>query len=159
MGNYLTLVDRKYDIISSEPSYPVDQGFSHLFSKEFFELAKKRLNENGVYCQWIPTYLFTEEQMAMILKTFTTVFPNTTVWGVKDLEILFVGMAGDKPQPVDDMKQRVDGWLKGQGVEPEYSLYVKSEEIEKATSGYTGSINTDDTPVLEFYAARNMLVR
>lgn len=157
--NYLSLVNQRYDIISSEPSYPVDQGFSHLFSKEFFELVRSRLNENGVYCQWVPTYLFSEDQMVMILKTFTTVFPNTTAWGVEDLEILFVGMASDKPQPVDDMRRRVDDWLKVQGIEPKYALYVKSDEIEKATSGYSGSINSDDTPFLEFYAARNMLVR
>lgn len=155
--NYLMLVGEKYDIISSEPSYPVDQGFSHLFSKEFFELVKSRLNENGVFYQWVPTYLFNEEQMAMLLKTFSSVFPNTTVWGVEDKEAGFIGVAGDKPQPVAEMKRRVDFWLGQQGIKADYSLYVNTDIIEAATSGYTGPLNTDDHPVLEFYAARNML--
>lgn len=157
--NYLMLKDQRYDIVSSEPSYPVDQGFSHLFSKEFFELVKSRLNKGGVFCQWVPTYLFNKEEMTMILKTFVTVFPNTTVWGVDDMEILFIGNNGETPQPVDEMKKRVDGWLSEQKIEPKYSLYLNTDGLDEATRYYTGEINTDDMPILEFYASRNMLTR
>jgi spermidine synthase len=45
--NHLALTNRQYDVIISEPSNPWVSGQANLFSREFFELAKKHLNRGG----------------------------------------------------------------------------------------------------------------
>ncbi|MHB8841408.1 MAG: fused MFS/spermidine synthase, partial [Candidatus Aquicultor sp.] len=85
--NYLYTTDKTYDVITSEPSYPVSTHVSHLFTKEFFELVSKRLNKGGVYCQWIPRYIMRDDDMLMMFKTFTSTFPIHTS-GAPTLELV-----------------------------------------------------------------------
>jgi spermidine synthase len=67
--------DKKYDIISSEPSNPWIAGVSNLFTREFFRSAREHLNEGGVLAQWIQAYNFTLKDYLMIVRTMRTEFP------------------------------------------------------------------------------------
>lgn len=155
--NYLTIIGRKYDIISSEPSYPVDQGFSHLYSKEFFEIVKSRLNEGGVFCQWVPRYIFRGEEFRMILRTFQVVFPEVSVWKIKDSGDFL--LAGKKGGILDtgEMAKSIGEKLGGAGLSSEGVLLVSDrEDVENRLSSYKGAINTDNHPLVEFIGARRM---
>ena len=46
--SYLHITPSRFDMIVSEPSHPWVPGVANLFTKEFFELARKRLNDDGV---------------------------------------------------------------------------------------------------------------
>jgi len=46
--NFLLLSDRKFDIISSEPSYPTESSVSNLFTRKFYALASSKLNQGGI---------------------------------------------------------------------------------------------------------------
>ncbi len=108
--NYLETTDRTYDVITSEPSYPLSTHVSHLFTQEFYELAKSRLNEGGVFCQWIPRYLLTDDDTLMMMKTFAEVFPNSYIWGSNQggdeaVDMLLIGVNGDRaldPTAIDE---------------------------------------------------------
>ncbi|MBI4972685.1 MAG: fused MFS/spermidine synthase [Candidatus Omnitrophica bacterium] len=154
--NYLALVPKRYDVISSEPSYPVDQGISNLFSFEFFGLVKSRLTERGVFAQWLPGYLLSDEDKKMMIKTFGAVFPYTYGWDVAvSHDIILVGSNA----PLSDTKdifERVEKREKAQGIWRNYRLWFKPEDVRKAAAE-EGLVNTDDRPLIEFAAARNML--
>jgi spermidine synthase len=77
--NFLLVRPKKYDVISVDPAPPIwSAGTVNLYTKEFFDLCKSRLNDHGILCLWIPPVRDTDAMM--LLKTFCTVFPNTYVW-------------------------------------------------------------------------------
>ena len=48
------LVERtRYDLIVSQPSHPWLAGAANVFTRQFWEIVKSRLNERGVFGQWI----------------------------------------------------------------------------------------------------------
>jgi len=78
--NYLLTADRTYDVILSDSVHPAHSGNGNLYTLEYFQLAAKRLNENGIFSMWLPTYSMTSRNFQQILKAFIEVFPDTKVW-------------------------------------------------------------------------------
>ena len=154
--NYLLLVPKSYDIISSEPSYPVEQGVSNLFSVEFFRLVKSRLTEDGVFAQWLPGYLLSEEDRKVMIRTFGSVFPNTYVWYVVNSnDIIFVGSNSSLLEP-RDIFERIEKREKAQGMWGSYQLWLRPEDVRMIVKE-EGKVNSDDRPFLEFTTSRNMM--
>lgn len=56
--NWLLTREKPCDLIVSQPSNPWLSGNANLFTHEFYELAKKRLRPDGIFCLWIPLYDF-----------------------------------------------------------------------------------------------------
>lgn len=165
--NYLYTTNKKYDVVTSEPSYPVSTHISPLFTKEFFELVSKHLNEGGVYCQWIPRYIMRDEDMLMMFKTFTLVFPNTYIWGsnygVSDAQdVLMIGVKGNRKLDVQEINENVIRVAREKLAlqQLDFSFYADPETVLKLSRGTLpdGSpipLNTDDRPLLEFIAPKN----
>ena len=57
----LSLTDRQYDIVVSQPSHPWTAGASHLYTREFMELVRDHLTEEGVFLQWMNTSFVDDE--------------------------------------------------------------------------------------------------
>ena len=77
--NHVALTDKKYDIIISEPSNPWISGVGTLFTEEFFQLLKSKLNPGGIACIWVHTNL-SPESFKSIIKTYRRSFPNVVMW-------------------------------------------------------------------------------
>ena len=92
--SHLRLTRRRYDVIISEPSNPWMAGISALFTREFFEAARARLNPDGLVCQWAHTYDMSQADLQSIVRTFTSVFPQATMWLVGDGDLLLIGTNG-----------------------------------------------------------------
>lgn len=154
--NYLSLISKKYDIISSEPSYPVDQSISNLFSAEFFRLVKSRLTERGVFTQWLPGYLLSEEDTKAMIRTFGAVFPYTYVWKVPvSADIILLGSNSPLIEPGYIIK-RIEKRQKAEGISQNYALWFNPDEVKILVED-GGFMNTDDVPFIEFVAARRMV--
>src|SRR6185295_17034609 len=82
--SHLAFTTRRYDVIVSEPSNPWMAGIAALFTREFFETARLRLAPDGVICQWAHTYDISSSDLTSIVHTFTSVFPESTMWLVGD---------------------------------------------------------------------------
>jgi hypothetical protein len=78
--NALLLTERRFDAIVSQPSHPWSAGASHLYTREFFELAKSRLTPEGVFAQWIGLAFVDESLFRTLLATLTAVFENVQVY-------------------------------------------------------------------------------
>ena len=89
--SHLLLTNRKYDVIISEPSNPWIAGVAALFTREFFGAARDRLAPGGIMCQWANAYNISDGDLRSIAATFTSVFPNGSVWLVGGDDVLFVG--------------------------------------------------------------------
>lgn len=76
--NFLRLSDRTYDVITADIIQPQHAGAGLLYSREYFELARQALNDDGVMLQWIGQRPEVEYQL--IMRTFLQVFPHATLW-------------------------------------------------------------------------------
>src|SRR5205085_10935547 len=78
--NFLSLSDRKYDIIVSDPNEVFMTGAGNLYSRDFFETAKRHLTPDGILVQWVPLYQIGDREFRSLLKTFNAMFPHSTTW-------------------------------------------------------------------------------
>ncbi len=74
--NTLLLENTKYDLIAAQPSHPWLARASNVFTQEFFELVKSRLNEGGIYSQWVNLFNMDATTLRSIFNAFYTVFPE-----------------------------------------------------------------------------------
>lgn len=70
-------VTRRYTFIVSEPSNPWITGVSNLFTSEYWALARARLEQDGVMCQWVQLYALPPEALRGLIRTYLTQFPST----------------------------------------------------------------------------------
>ena len=78
--HFLLTTRESFDIITSDPIHPWVKGAAALYSTEYFELCKRRLNPGGVVTQWVPLY---ESNLAAVkseIATFLDAFPSGTIW-------------------------------------------------------------------------------
>src|SRR4029079_13784319 len=92
---YLRVTPNRYDMIVSEPSHPWVPGVANLFTREFFELGRDRLSDEGVFVQWVQIYQLSTETLRSVLATYQGVFPHVLVFRVggvdKGKDLLLVG--------------------------------------------------------------------
>jgi spermidine synthase len=95
--NYILATSRTYDVISTNA---VDPKYSPmLYTEEFYRLAKKKLNENGLLVAWLPLYGMSQSEVLALIKSAVAVFPNTTLWYNNPEHMLL--LASDSPLSID----------------------------------------------------------
>jgi spermidine synthase len=160
---YLRVTPARYDIIVSEPSHPWVPGVANLFTREFFELGRNRLNDEGVFAQWVQIYQLSTESLRSVLATYQSVFPHVLVFRVggvtKGKDLILLGSRA--PLTLDLLAARMQDprmaaellriSIKGPGdIE---SWYVCDEtQLSPAVAGAV--INTDDNMRVENRAPR-----
>lgn len=99
--NVLLASRERFDAILSDSIHPVFAGNSTLYTREYFQLCRERLNPGGVISMWLPLYSLRTDSYLSILRAFWEVFPQTVVW--YDLSVLneFTVVTGSlEPGPV-----------------------------------------------------------
>lgn len=90
--NTLLIEDNKYDIIAAQPSHPWLAGASNVFTLEFFKLVQSRLNEGGIFTQWINLFRMDVTTLRSLFSAFFTVFPEgVTFANLKTGDLMLVG--------------------------------------------------------------------
>ena len=109
--HYILTTKEKFDIITSDPIHPWVKGTSTLYSKEYFELAKRHLNPGGVVTQWVPLYESDLDTVKSEIATFFQVFPNGTIWGNdvngEGYDIVLLGTVEPPRIDVDEIESRL----------------------------------------------------
>ena len=76
--NHMLLTPSRYDIITADVIVPMHAGAGNLYSVEYYRLMRRVLDKHGIAIQWIGSTGETEYKL--IMRTFVTVFPHTTLW-------------------------------------------------------------------------------
>ena len=87
----LSLTDKKYDAIISQPSHPWTAGASHLYTREFITQAAGHLNEDGVFLQWMGSQFIDESLLQSLCATMLAVFDHVKVYHLFPEVLFFVG--------------------------------------------------------------------
>ncbi len=77
--NFLMMSRKKYDVITADIILPRHAGAGSLYSREYYELVRSHLSDNGVAMQWNGGD--SESEYKLLMRTFVSVFPYTTLWG------------------------------------------------------------------------------
>jgi len=150
--NHLLTSLNKYDVISMNAIHP---GVSpYLYTREFYQLCKSRLGEDGVMCAWLPT---NAEHFATLLKTFQSVFPHTSVWFCNPAHLVLTG--SPEPLTVDFSRWQArmsqpavrdnlaEVWL-DDPVRLLSTMILNEDTIQAACA--PAALNTDDLPCVQF---------
>ncbi len=161
--SYLNATRQTYDVISSVPSNPWMAGSAQLFTKEFFETVKYRLNSGGVFGAWMQRYAIHPKDYALVLKTIDEVFENVFVWNVSHSDSLIIASEDVNKIDFNKIKEMFENaennYSQLLGIETPYDLlsrFVIGPEKIKRITGSVRGVNSDNRPLLEFSAARNM---
>ncbi len=101
--SFLQTVPRTYDVIISEPSNPWISGIAGLFTVEFFEIARRKLNPGGVFALWFHEYDQSDDAIRLILRTFHSQFPHITLFAEQQYkDIIAIGSV--QPLGIDASK-------------------------------------------------------
>lgn len=158
--------DDRYDVIISEPSNPWITGVSNLFTIDYWKQARKRLADDGVFCQWAQLYELSPVNIKTLLRSFATVFPNTYVFTSEYGSGDMILVATQRPLPLDlarlrrnfsvpPLRAELSAAGFGRAEEIVADLLLTPDEIWAFTVG--GQLNTDDNARIEFAAPRDLL--
>jgi spermidine synthase len=159
---FLRVTSNRYDMIVSEPSHPWVPGVANLFTEEFFQLGRSRLNNEGVFVQWVQIYQLSTESLRSVLATYHKVFPHVLVFRVggvnKGKDLILVG----SNQPLNanlnldsmskrllDPRMRIDFPQVNLKTELDVTSWFVCDESKLGPAVAGATINTDDNMHIE----------
>jgi spermidine synthase len=95
--NFLLTTGERFDVIQLEPPEIHTATVVNLYTREFYELARRRLTNDGIICQWLNVIIMPEREMKMLIRTFVDAFPESSLWaGGGSWDLLLIG----SPKPI-----------------------------------------------------------
>jgi spermidine synthase len=155
--HYLLTSTEQFDAITIDPLDPWVKGAANLYTKEFYEAARRHLNPGGVMTMYIQLFETNENAVKSSLATFFDVFPNATIWGNpyqgQGHDMVLLGQAEALRIDLDRMEMRfktVEASLREVGMNdfrglvchicrPRFGL----EELAQWSTDQSGSQSTD----------------
>ncbi|MGE3959318.1 MAG: fused MFS/spermidine synthase [Vicinamibacterales bacterium] len=120
--HFLFTTDQKFDAITSDPLDPWVKGAAMLYTREFFELAKSRLNPGGVVTLFVQLYESNTEAVKSEVATFFEAFPKGMIfantYNGAGYDLVLLGQVDGTTVDVDEMEARLN--------RPEYAAVKRS---------------------------------
>lgn len=165
--NFLLASPDTFDVITLEPPPPRSKGVVNLYSRDFYELCRGKLGENGVMAQWVPLHDQSGLDVKILVRTFTSVFEHTTAWLIERHDLCLIGTVKPFSIGLKELEERMTGVQEElaeidiASVWDLLSLYVADTE---GLESYCGDVPviTDDRPLIEHFLSlpwNNSIVR
>ncbi|HZW26479.1 MAG TPA: tetratricopeptide repeat protein [Gallionella sp.] len=154
--HYIQTVPKRYDMILNTVTSPLYFSSSKLYTLEFFDKIKRRLNQNGTYVTWMDVRVGSQGAR-IILNTLKQRFKHCSMLFVKSGYYLLI--ASDQPVKLrhPDLVEKAPPLkldLMQNKIVPRLLAYnVMSSEVFVAGNQFDAPVNTLDRPVLEFEMA------
>lgn len=150
--HYLQTTNKKYDLISSDPTHPI-LGSGSLYTKEYFQLCKNHLTPSGMVSQYLPIHKMLLPDLLGIIKTFHAVFPNATVW-IGHYHLILIGSNGKMKIDFNSWKNNInvtakDSYFYTNPYHLAACLLLDSNDISKFPADI--KINEDNHSYVEFF--------
>ncbi|MBN1561948.1 fused MFS/spermidine synthase [candidate division KSB1 bacterium] len=152
--SFLTMTTQKYDIITSNAVHARLSG--GLYTKEFYQICKKRLNENGVMCQWTSTNWLTPLEFASLITAFHASFPHTSLWLVNAGHLLILGTPAPLALRASALQERFAAKVQSDlypymlDTPAAFLAHFVTDERQLPTLIQNAPLNSDDKPLAEF---------
>ena len=156
----------RYDLIFSEPSNPYRAGIASLFTTEFYETSRARLNPGGLFLQWVQAYEVDGDAIRMVLATLGGVFGHVETWITQAGDLLLVASVEPRTwdaqalrarlaqEPFKTAALRIWGTDCAEGM---LAHFASGPELARRLAALPEQArNTDDSTLLEFAFARSV---
>ena len=161
--NHVSLTDRTYDVIISEPSNPWMAGVADLFTLEYFEACRSRLNPGGLACVWMQAYDMDDAIFRSIVRTFGQAFPHMLIVEVSPGgDYLLIGSGDPIRTPYTSLASRIGqpaiaGNLARIDIHHPLDL-LQRIVLSSRMDEFAGSapVHSDDSVLVEFAAPRTL---
>jgi len=163
--NYIMMSQRKWPVIVSDSTHPKSGDSWVLYTQEFYLLVREHLTDDGVFVEWVPTHGLRTAEFKIIVRTFLSVFPHTSLWITHGIDEQ--GRSGTysllvaTPQPlkidVSKLRRRLSAEAVRRDLEP-FGLHTVAGFLdaflcaEAALRQWAGEgpVNTDDLPFTQY---------
>jgi spermidine synthase len=162
--NELLLDPKQYTVIISDATNPKMFDSWTLYTREFYELTKRRLLPGGIFAQWL-VYPLPGDSFTSILKTFRSVYPHMSLWSIHgSSQCLMLGTPERLDIDYQEFASRLEPVLESTkfveyGVDsaPKFLsfLLLGEDELDVLLEGVT-RISTDDLPYPQFQYGRTL---
>jgi spermidine synthase len=149
--------EQTYDLITLEPPPPSAAGVVNLYSSDFYELTRARLERGGIVAQWLPLPTQNDEDTRSLVRSFLDVFPHASLWTTELHEMLLVGSLEpiylDVPRIIKRYQQpEVASALREVGIASPEALLATWITDRAGLKTYAGDALpvTDDQPRIEY---------
>lgn len=158
---YFARHQQRYDAIVSEPSNPWVSGVASLFSQEFYAQAKRHLNPNGVFVQWLQMYEFDDALFASVIQALGSEFSDYAIYATDDSNVLIAAVPEGRLPAFDTtvLKQAgVKPLAESIGVRVEADLQIRRIGTRRTVDPWVlasrAPVNSDYFPFLDQNAGR-----
>jgi spermidine synthase len=151
--NFLLLSGERFDVVTADLIQPVHAGAGNLYSREYFQLVRRALNDGGLVLQWIGER--EKSHYVLIMRTFLEVFPEATLWlggqlMVGSLEPLRLDEVAFKAKLADPATRAA---MAAAGLDSYATLKSWYAAGPRAMAQFVGpgAVLTDDLPLVEYH--------
>ncbi len=163
--NYIMMSHKKWPVIVSDSTHPKSGDSWVLYTREFYRLVQEHLTDDGVFIEWVPTHRLCTEEFRIIVRTFQSVFPHTSLWITHGIDeqgrsgAYSLLVATPQPLKIDAglLRRRLGAEAVQRDLEP-FGLntvagfldtFLCAEEKLRQWTG-DGPVNTDDLPYTQY---------
>jgi predicted membrane-bound spermidine synthase/tetratricopeptide (TPR) repeat protein len=162
--NYILATPKYYDVITAEPSNPWIAGIANLYTREFYQVIKSKIKDDGIFAQWFHNYSMSPDDFRMVFRTFAEAFPHVSLWSMKESDFLLIGskreQVFDYPtvKKIFDSNKTLQSDFEYLGLSDVYAAqgFFRMDREGFVNFGKGAAINTDDGAELEFSAPKNL---
>lgn len=162
--NYILATPKYYDVITAEPSNPWIAGIANLYTREFYQVIKSKIKDDGIFGQWFHNYSMSPDDFRMVFRTFVEAFPHVSLWSMKESDFLLVGSKKehvfdyDAVKAIFDKNSMLRSDLEYLGLSDVYAVqgFYRMDRDALLAFSKGADINTDDGAELEFSAPKNL---
>ena len=104
---HLLVTRERYDLIVSEPSNPYRAGIASLFSRDFYRAAAARLEEGGLFLQWIQSYEVHPLSLRSVYATLAAELPVVETWQTLPGDLMLVASRAPRRHDLARLASRI----------------------------------------------------
>ncbi len=153
--NTLLIENKTYDLIVAQPSHPWLAGAANVFTRQFWELTKSRLNKGGVFGQWVNLFKMDVTTLQSLFQAFYNVYPyGLSFANLHTGDLILIGST----QPITFDYDRISKILSQDKIkntlsihdihEPADLLWYFALSRDEALSASAGSPSNTDTNII-----------
>lgn len=83
---FLLNARERYDVAVVDSTHPKSVDSWILYTRQFYQLLHDRLADGGMVVQWLPLHGLSEREFKIVVRTFSDVFPDMTMWANAGVE-------------------------------------------------------------------------
>lgn len=161
----LLATPHSYDLIVSEPSNPYRAGIAGLYTREFYQAARRRLRKHGLFVQWLQAYEIDAGSVRIVLGTLHDAFGHVEIWRSASTDLLLVCSQEPPTHDAARLRPRIaqphfQAALKlawhTDSLDGVFGFYVANAAFVRELARRERHRNTDDRNLLEYGFARSV---